>query len=302
MIAISSCVVGEACRFDGTCQDLAEALRLQKYGNVIKVCPELLGGLTTPRNPAEIQVVDGEVKVMTKQGEDVTDAFSTGANKTFEICKKHKVKYVILKDRSPSCGKGYIYNGYFDGTLIEGNGLTSKLLLDHGIEVYNTSDAPYDKLMVYDFLEEHDISYKVYKHKPVYTVEEAERLSVDMNGQHCKNLFLETKNKKTQILAILPSHMRFDFKKMEAAIGLSKLKFASSDRLKNYLGIEAGSVGLFGLLYNLDREVTVAISKSFDPNSNITFHPNVNDETLSIKYSDMIRVLDILGYKPTFVE
>ncbi len=302
MIAISSCIVGEACRFDGGNQDVEEALILAKYGSVIKVCPEILGGLTVPRAPAEIRMVEGNKRVITIDHVDVTPEFELGAAKTLELCLAHNCHYVILKDRSPSCGKGQIYNGDFEGVLVSGNGLTSQLLLEHSIEVYNSSQAPYKKLMVYDFLNENQIKFEKFTHQPVFTVEEAETIQVDMKAQHCKNLFLETKNKKTKLLIILPFDQRFNFKKTEKAMSITKLKFASKKSLKDNLGVDPGSVGAFALLYNQKRDVKVIISNQFKRDERITFHPNINNETLSIDFKDFMRYLTILGYDPIFVD
>lgn len=302
MIAISSCVAGEACRFDGTNQDLEKALMLEKYGSTIKVCPEVLGGLPIPRPPAEIQRINKQRKVITKAHEDVTREFELGATKTLEICQKNNIKYVILKDRSPSCGKGFIYNGNFEGELIYGNGLTSELLLQHNIEVFNTSNAPYEKLMVYDFLEENNITYERFEHEAVFNVNEADLIQIDMKAQHCKNLFLESKNKKDKVLVILPAKEQFKFKEIENLIGIKKLKFASKESLKNSLGVEPGSVGAFGLLYDIEKNVNVVISNSFNKNERITFHPNNNDETLSLEYNDFMKVLKILDYNPLIVD
>ena len=301
MIAISSCVAGEACRFDGTNQDLEKALMLVKYGSTIKVCPEVLGGLPIPRPSAEIQMINKQRKVMTKAHDDVTGEFELGAAKTLELCQMNNINYVILKDRSPSCGKGFIYNGNFEGKLIKGNGLTSDLLLQHNIKVFNTSNAPYEKLMVYDFLEENGITYEKFQHEPVFNVEEADQIQIDMNAQQCKNLFLESKNKKDKVLVILPAKEQIKIKEIENLIGIKKLRFASKESLKKSLGVEPGSVGAFGLLYDTENEVKVVISNSFIEHERMTFHPNINDETLSLEYNDFMKVIKNLGYNPLII-
>ena len=105
------------------------------------VCPEVLGGLSTPRDACEIVGdANGSEKVQTKSGLDCSDAFKKGAQRVLEVCKACDVEKVILKANSPSCGCGFIYDGTFSGKLIEGNGLTSQLLLDNGIEVYNENN------------------------------------------------------------------------------------------------------------------------------------------------------------------
>jgi len=164
-----------------------------------------------------------------------------------------------------------------------------------------SSNAPSKKIMVYDFLDENKIQFEKFTHEPVFTVEEAEKIQVDMKAQHCKNLFLETKNKKEKVLVVLAFDQRFNFKEVEKSIGIKKLKFASKESLKDSLGVDPGSVGAFGLLYDLKRQVKVIISSQFNENERITFHPNMNDETLSITYKDFIKVLKILGYDPIYI-
>lgn len=120
---------------------------LEKQGyNLIPVCPEQLGGLATPREPAEIQngtardVLEGKAKVMNKQGVDVTEQYVSGAKETLKIARLYSCTAAILKSRSPSCGCGSIYDGSFTGRLKEGNGVCAQLLLDNGIEVMSEED------------------------------------------------------------------------------------------------------------------------------------------------------------------
>ena len=103
-------------------------------GFLLSACPEVLGGLTTPRPAAEIQI---NGRVQTNQGADVTQAFIKGAEKTLALALKHQIKIVILTERSPSCGSSNIYDGSFSRTMIDGQGVTTKLLRDNGIAVFN---------------------------------------------------------------------------------------------------------------------------------------------------------------------
>ena len=103
-----------------------------EQNEAIAVCPEVLGGLPTPRIPSEIQP-DG--RVLNQQGDDVTEQFVRGAEQAMTICRTHGCTGAILKARSPSCGKGCIYDGSFTGTLVPGNGVFAKKLLDAGIPV-----------------------------------------------------------------------------------------------------------------------------------------------------------------------
>ena len=105
------------------------------------ICPECLGGLSIPREPAEIvggsaeDVLVGHARVLTKSGVDVTEAFVRGAYAALEFCKTHGIKEAILKAKSPSCGCGMIYDGTFSGHLIAGNGVATTLLRQNGIAV-----------------------------------------------------------------------------------------------------------------------------------------------------------------------
>ena len=135
MYLISACLVGLNCKYNGKNNYHEKAWELVKSGKAIPVCPEQLGGLATPRIPAEIKIVNGQRRVFNKNGEDVTKEFERGAEEVLNLCQKLNVEKVILKSRSPSCGVGEIYNGEFDGTLIEGNGITAQLLIEHGMEV-----------------------------------------------------------------------------------------------------------------------------------------------------------------------
>ena len=131
MTVVSACLAGVNCNYQGKNKENSEATQLVKEGRAIMVCPEQLGGLATPRVPAEIK----NGKVFTKDDVDVTEAFIRGAREVLNICKKYGVKKAILKSNSPSCGCGKIYDGNFNSTLADGDGITAALLKKHGIEV-----------------------------------------------------------------------------------------------------------------------------------------------------------------------
>ena len=141
MILVSSCLCGEKCKYNGNDNLNPEVVAYLKQKEVLQVCPEVLGGLSTPRTPAEIvggsaiDVIEGNARVMTKEGDDVTKAFIEGALKVVEIAKQFNVQEAILKSKSPSCGKGEIYDGSFNHNLIVGNGITAEMLLREGIKV-----------------------------------------------------------------------------------------------------------------------------------------------------------------------
>jgi uncharacterized protein YbbK (DUF523 family) len=135
---VSACLLGANCRYNGTSSKINELDNLVDSGRLIAICPEVLGGLKTPREACEISLQrDGNIKVMSHEGLDCTIEFQTGAKRVLDIAKVCGVKKAILKANSPSCGCGYVYDGTFTGKLIEGSGLTSQLLLENGIEVYN---------------------------------------------------------------------------------------------------------------------------------------------------------------------
>lgn len=135
-ILVSACLLGVNCRFDGKSKFTEQLKALQKKHNLIPICPEVYGGLKTPRDPAE-KVMD---KVITKSGEDVTEQFQKGAEEVLKLAKFYDCKLVILKERSPSCGYGKIYDGTFTGTIVDGNGVAAELLTQNGITVIGESE------------------------------------------------------------------------------------------------------------------------------------------------------------------
>ena len=111
-------------------------MKLREKYNLIPICPEIYGGLPTPRIPSERT---GD-KVMMKNGADVTENYNRGAKASLDIARVNGARLALLKERSPSCGKGLIYDGTFSGALTEGNGVTVDLLLKNGIAVFGESE------------------------------------------------------------------------------------------------------------------------------------------------------------------
>jgi uncharacterized protein YbbK (DUF523 family) len=140
---VSACFAGIHCRYDQKHNRIAEIQELVRKGEAIPVCPEQMGGLPTPRNPAEIvggdgyDVLDGKARVIDNQGNDVTEAFVRGAYEALEMAKTLGATEAILKERSPSCGSCMIYDGQFRGQKKPGVGVTTALLKRHGIKVYS---------------------------------------------------------------------------------------------------------------------------------------------------------------------
>ena len=142
-ILVSACLLGVNCKYSGgnnLAEGLENALTAKNIG-IVQVCPECMGGLPTPRVPAE-RLGD---RVVNKIGEDVTAEFTAGARLALETAQSHGCQYAILKKNSPSCGCGTIYDGSFTGTLTEGDGVTAELLKRHGIAVYN--EATWSELL-----------------------------------------------------------------------------------------------------------------------------------------------------------
>lgn len=136
-ILVSACLLGEYVRYDGKIKEVSDKIKeLQEKYDVIPICPEVDGGLPTPRPQNE---VFGD-KVMNILGEDVTKEFVNGAEIALEKAMKYNVKKAVLKQSSPSCGTKKIYNGKFEGIKIDGMGITARLLTKNGIEVLGEDD------------------------------------------------------------------------------------------------------------------------------------------------------------------
>lgn len=147
-IMVSACLLGEPTRYDGSHMKNDHpilGLWLQQ-GRIISFCPEVEGGLTTPRPPAEIingdgtNVLDGDAKVLDINGQDVTQPYKLGAQKALQVAQKNGVGLAILKARSPSCGSQMIYDGTFSITLKPGKGVTAALLERNGVRVFNEEE------------------------------------------------------------------------------------------------------------------------------------------------------------------
>lgn len=142
MIAVSACLCGVNCKYNGGNNFNESIYELFKEGKAVLICPEQLGGLETPRSPAEIiKGEEGIVMVVNKEGIDVTKEFKRGAKSALEIVKEKGCDIAILKAKSPSCGLGKVYDGTFTGKIVEGNGVTAQLFLENGIKVLNEADG-----------------------------------------------------------------------------------------------------------------------------------------------------------------
>lgn len=165
MYLVSACLAGVACRYDGKGHVDSKVMEIVNKGEAILVCPEVLAGLPTPRprcekraneanklyhrncNISETQlnkeyelIKNNLLQIICEDGRDLSKEFIQGAQKVLEIAKAANITTAVLKSKSPSCGKGFIYDGSFTGTLIEGNGVTAELLLQNGIKVITENE------------------------------------------------------------------------------------------------------------------------------------------------------------------
>ncbi len=137
----SACLAGIACRYDGNASVDAKIKQMYEDGDIVLVCPEVLGGLDTPRCPCEIvggsgaDVLRGSARVLSRDGADVTQPYIDGAKKALEMAQKCGARHAYLKSRSPSCGYGCIYDGSFSGKMKAGAGVAAVLLRENGIDV-----------------------------------------------------------------------------------------------------------------------------------------------------------------------
>jgi len=147
---VSACLLGVSCRFDGKSCPAPELNALATRGKVIAICPEVAGGLPTPRLPAEIEeafagldghaVLDGRTRVMRNDGVDVTAEFIQGAQATLTLARQLGIRRAVLKSDSPSCGAGRIHEGRFAGELVPGDGVTAALLRRNGIQILTETE------------------------------------------------------------------------------------------------------------------------------------------------------------------
>ena len=131
MIIVSACLCGDNCRYNGKDNYNEKVIKFLSDKKFIKVCPEVIGGLETPRAPCEIR----NGRVISSQGEDLTHEFEVGAKCVLEIALENKCILAILKEGSPSCGVNYIYDGSFTNNLVKGMGFTASLLKNNGFKI-----------------------------------------------------------------------------------------------------------------------------------------------------------------------
>lgn len=143
-ILVSRCLLGHRVRYDGGASGPFDQLQAWlDEGRVVPLCPEVAGGLPTPRAAAEIpggqglQVLEGKASVITTEGEDVSAQFLSGAYQALDLVQKHDIRIAVLKANSPSCGNLLTYDGTFSGVKVSGEGVTAALLKRHGVQVFS---------------------------------------------------------------------------------------------------------------------------------------------------------------------
>ncbi|GAA3743925.1 2-thiouracil desulfurase family protein [Salinactinospora qingdaonensis] len=145
-ILVSACLMGQPVRYDGRAKptDHEIVARWRAQGRLVSFCPEVAGGLPIPRPPAEIEpaadsaaVLGGEARILTPENEDVTDYFLAGARAALAAARHHDARIAVLKESSPSCGVRRVYDGSFTGRTRPGEGVTARLLREHGLAVFN---------------------------------------------------------------------------------------------------------------------------------------------------------------------
>ena len=153
MYIISACLCGVNCKYTGLNNYNEKCNELFISGKAILVCPEQLGGLSTPRVPSELQdntlnIIKKNGKILNKDGEDVTENFLKGAREVATIAKKLNIKKAILKEGSPSCGVNFVYDGSFNGNKVKGKGITTEMLNEIGIKTLSEKDLEVNSVNV----------------------------------------------------------------------------------------------------------------------------------------------------------
>ncbi|MEJ2283454.1 MAG: prolyl-tRNA synthetase associated domain-containing protein [Desulfobacterales bacterium] len=155
---------------------------------------------------------------------------------------------------------------------------------------------------LYQFLVDHQIEYKRHDHPPVYTVADVQRLVPDLPAVKTKNLFLRDKKGRRHFLVAVPAHKRVNIKALGAAIGSGHLSFGSPDRLKNYLGVDPGSVTVLAAINDPDAAVELYFDRDLWEEKVFQFHPLVNTSTLLISREDLSRFFELTGHEVKFID
>jgi len=154
---------------------------------------------------------------------------------------------------------------------------------------------------VYEALDQLGIPYKRHEHPPVFTVEQAEQHWTDIEGLHCKNLFLRNKKGNRHYLVVAPTSKTVDLRRLNEKLGEDRLSFGSPERLMRLLGLEPGSVSPFGLINDRQKEVTVILDEDLRSAERVNFHPNVNTATVGLSRKDFEKFLAWTGNSVRYI-
>ncbi|MGN0145037.1 MAG: DUF523 domain-containing protein [Clostridium sp.] len=232
MYIISACLCGVNCKYSGKNNLNEKCMNLFQEGKAILVCPEQLGGLSTPRNPVELdscvkEVVEGNGKAIDNSGNDVTKQFLDGAYETLRIAEAAGIKKAILKEGSPSCGCNFVYDGTFSGNKIKGKGVTAYILEQEGISVISDED-----------LEESD-SKLVYLNG--YDREKAKKIRLfkedDDYGEEYMDLTADLSD-----MSDLPESVENNVKRLMISLAKDFMGFEETDEIAEATGLEIEEV------------------------------------------------------------
>ncbi|WP_244833633.1 DUF523 domain-containing protein [Clostridium sp. BJN0001] len=233
MFLISACLCGVNCKYSGKNNKNDMCVHLLKEGKALIICPEQLGGLKTPRKPSELQnaadeILDDSGKIITCDGDDVTQNYLKGAEETLKIAEKAGIKKAILKEGSPSCGVNYVYDGTFTHKKIKGCGLTASILKKNGIDVLSEQDFEEDKKLVY--LDKFDKN----KAKLIKS------FKMDEQEQRCETEFDLSSNLVSDDM--LPETVRNNVKRLMVSLARDMLGFESVDEIVEATGFSKEEV------------------------------------------------------------
>jgi len=159
-----------------------------------------------------------------------------------------------------------------------------------------------EKEKVLQALENLSISYEIYEHQPLPTIDIAMEVWKDIDSTHCKNLFFRNHKGNRHYLVILESNHALDIHDLEQRLKQGKISFASPKRMDKYLGLQAGSVSPFGLINDEENHVHLFLDRNLKESDKISFHPNINTASVVISFTDFLRYLDWVGNSYEFIE
>lgn len=158
------------------------------------------------------------------------------------------------------------------------------------------------RLSLYDFLNQHEIPFERYDHPPLYTCEDANRLTPELPGAKVKNLFLRDRKGNRHFLLVVSDRKHVNLKILAGLLDSSQMSLGSPERLKKYLGIEPGSVSLLALHNDEDHAVELVIDKEIWKQEELQCHPLVNTSTLVVKLTELKKFLELTGHKPNIID